>query len=124
MLQKFHLVVWIQLAAEQVINILDKHVLHVLIDISIGFFAGLIERHPVYQPATTPIYSNAAYQILSYALEAMTNKTFESMLDDKIFTPLKMNSSSLSTPKSASSGVIPVNELMSGWNVSAGEEGP
>lgn len=34
MLQKFHLVVWIQLAAEQVINILDKHVLHVhMIDI-------------------------------------------------------------------------------------------
>ena len=92
--------------------------------LSLAFFTGILQRHPVFLSTTTPIYSNAAFQILSYALESITGKPFESSLDDKVFKPLGMNASSLSEPADTSSGVIPINETASGWNVSGGDEAP
>lgn len=88
------------------------------------FFAWFTKRPPVYLPSTTPLYSNAAYQLLSYALEKITNKTFEALLIDTIFTPLDMTRSSLTTAVDPSSGVIPVNETASGWATNGGDEAP
>jgi hypothetical protein len=40
------------------------------------FFQRLVTVHPVTSTFSKPVYSNVAFQILAYALEAMTNKTF------------------------------------------------
>jgi CubicO group peptidase (beta-lactamase class C family) len=86
------------------------------------FFERFKQRHPVYATSTTPIYSNAAFQILSYALESITNKTFQSMISEDMFGALSMSSTSLSTPN-ISLGVIPNDPATSWWSVDTGDEG-
>jgi CubicO group peptidase (beta-lactamase class C family) len=71
----------------------------------------------------TPIYSNAAIQILGYALEAITNSTYSSLLSKHILEPLKMTHSSFSKPADKD-GIIPFNATSSGWNLEAGDETP
>ena len=88
------------------------------------FFASFTRRAPVFLPGTTPVYSNAAFQILSYALENITNRTFESILDEGILQAVNMTSSSLATPSDSSNGVIPTSEKASGWDASFGDEAP
>jgi CubicO group peptidase (beta-lactamase class C family) len=88
------------------------------------FFSWFTKRPPVYLPSTTPVYSNAAYQLLGYALENITNKNFESLLNKSIFTPLNMTRSSLLKSTDPSGGVIPMNETTSGWAIDAGDEAP
>jgi CubicO group peptidase (beta-lactamase class C family) len=88
------------------------------------FFSWFTKRPPVYLPSTTPVYSNAAYQLLGYALENITNKPFELLLKQSIFTPLNMTRTSLLNPVDPSSGVIPVNESASGWATDGGDEAP
>lgn len=68
------------------------------------------------------MFSNAAFQILSYALENITGRTFKSILADDIFRPLKMTSSSLSTPPTTSQAVVPGDETATGWSVDLGDE--
>ncbi|KAJ5112335.1 hypothetical protein N7532_000380 [Penicillium argentinense] len=89
------------------------------------FFAGLLERHPIVPVSSTPIYSNAAFQILGYALEALTNDTFENVFQNKLLQPLNLKHTFYTTPNS-SLGVIP-NANGQGanfWNMDLGDEGP
>lgn len=71
----------------------------------------------------TPMYSNAAIQILSYALEAITNTTYSTLLSKHILDPLKMTHSSVTAPQ-AKEGIIPFNESYSDWDLPAGDEAP
>jgi CubicO group peptidase (beta-lactamase class C family) len=64
-------------------------------------------RAPVFAPGSTPIFSNAGYIILAYALESITGRPFASLLNDSVLTPLKMSSTSLLEPASSVHGVIP-----------------
>ena len=90
----------------------------------LAFFKGFLDRHPVFAPSIKPIYSNAAFQILAYALENMTNNTFISILSDKILKPLHMDGTSISQPKNASVGAIPGNIPNTGWDLDVGEAMP
>ena len=91
----------------------------------LAFFKGFLDRHPVFAPSTTPIYSNVAFQILAYALENMTNnKSFGSILSKKILKPLHMDGTSTSQPKNSSVGAIPGNTPRSGWDTDWGDETP
>lgn len=80
-----------------------------------------LQEAPVEQAFSTPIYSNGAYQILTYALEAITNRTMSDMITDDVFCPLNMNDSSYSL-KANASGIIP-NSNNSFWNVPLGDAG-
>lgn len=71
----------------------------------------------------TPIYSNAAIQILSYALEAITNKTYGTLLEEYLFEPLGLNDSYYDVPTD-NVGIIPGNAMTSLWGLSAGDETP
>lgn len=85
------------------------------------FFAGFTHRHPVYAPGTAPIYSNAAYQILAYALENITGKDFPTLVQEGLFDPLGLTQSSWTLPASNTSGIIPDG---SSWALDAGDETP
>jgi CubicO group peptidase (beta-lactamase class C family) len=78
-------------------------------------------ENPSYAPGTTPAYSNAAYQVLSYALEAITGKTFETMFAESILNPLNLNATSLTQPNSTADAIIPFNETASEWNYDLGD---
>jgi hypothetical protein len=84
------------------------------------FFTGFTERHPIYAPATAPIYSNAAYQILSYALENITGIDIQTMVEDSLFKPLNLSGgTSWTLPASNSRAVIPNGAA---WAINLGDE--
>ncbi|GAM38701.1 hypothetical protein TCE0_033r09643 [Talaromyces pinophilus] len=87
------------------------------------FFDGITQAHPMAPTSFTPIYSNAAIQILSYALEAITNKTYNALLEEYLFEPLGLNDSYYDVPAD-NVGIIPGNASTSLWGLSAGDETP
>jgi CubicO group peptidase (beta-lactamase class C family) len=87
------------------------------------FFHGFLAHHPVVPTSSTPIYSNAAFQILGYVLEAITNQNYSSLLVKDIIQPLNLTRSSY-TPPDNQFGITPVNESYSGWRLDLGDEGP
>lgn len=63
-------------------------------------------KPPYFLPDTTPVISNAAFQLLAFALEARSNgPDFEKIISDSVFQPLKMTHSSLYT-SSATTGLF------------------
>jgi CubicO group peptidase (beta-lactamase class C family) len=82
-----------------------------------------LQQAPLEAAFSTPIYSNGGYQILAYALEAMTNRTFSEMVSSDVFCSLKMNDSSY-TLANGTAGVIPGSLALSGWNIPLGDSGP
>ena len=71
---------------------------------------------------TTPFYSNGAYQILTYALQAITNRTISDMISDDVFCPLDMTDSSYALKVNAS-GIIPGTVKDSLWSAPLGDAG-
>ena len=76
--------------------------------------------HPVVPTGYTPIYSNAAYQILAYVLESMTGKSYQTLLSEDLLQPLGLTQFSYSV-LNASTGIIPSVEY---WELNAGGETP
>ncbi|MCJ1437888.1 hypothetical protein MMC27_007275 [Xylographa pallens] len=89
-----------------------------------AFLNYLVKQHPAFPTSTTPIYSNIAFQILAYALENITNSTFESMFNDGIVQPLNLTHTTYTQPQNDSYSVIPSNPTTSWYNVNFGDEGP
>ncbi|KAM0512332.1 hypothetical protein ACHAPE_009028 [Trichoderma viride] len=81
---------------------------------------GFIHRHPVFPPYGTALYSNAAYRILAYVIEAITGKSYEEVLQKDIFEPLGLKHSSSVPPLGSGAGVIPNGDA--GWSRPYGDE--
>jgi len=88
---------------------------------SIEYFQGFVHHHPVFLPQSTPIYSNTAFRLLSYALEAILGDNFESIMGECVFKLLLLNHTSIQKPAD-SFGVIPQGDSM--WSYDIGDEGP
>ncbi|WAO88762.1 Beta-lactamase domain-containing protein [Fusarium falciforme] len=88
------------------------------------FFDSIKALHPVSAPFNMPIYSNPAFQILAYALEGITNKTFSQVFESSIVRPLHLNATYLSTPSVTDNlnAIIPGDEIESGWKIDVGDE--
>ncbi|KAM0436598.1 hypothetical protein ACHAPT_002306 [Fusarium lateritium] len=87
------------------------------------FFKGIMALHPVTAPFNMPIYLNPTFQILAYALEGMTNKTFSEVFESSIVRPLHLNATYLETPPMTAglNAIIPGDEVESGWKVDVGD---
>jgi CubicO group peptidase (beta-lactamase class C family) len=81
------------------------------------FFTSFLGQRPVVAPFWTPIYSNAAFQILAYALENITGQAFASLLASQILKPLNMTSTFASTPASSNKSIIPINASTSWYSL-------
>ncbi|KOC13312.1 alkaline D-peptidase [Aspergillus flavus AF70] len=81
-----------------------------------GSLAVLAQQLPVAPPGVTPIYSNVGFQILGYIIERITGQPFSDVLESRILKPLSLTKTSLHTPLSSSSGLIPTNPRTSGWS--------
>jgi CubicO group peptidase (beta-lactamase class C family) len=77
---------------------------------------------PLAATSHTPIYSNAGYQILGYALEEIAKADYEDVLTDRLIKPLNLTRSGLQ-PQPAF-GVILSNETYSYFNFAFGDEEP
>ena len=54
------------------------------------FISALANKLPVNLPDTTPLRSDAAFQLLALAAETMTEKSFETTFNDHIATPISL----------------------------------
>jgi len=77
----------------------------------------------VFASQTTPVYSNAAYRILGYALEAMSGRPYDALMQSKVLTPLGLNNTSADLPPGKGSWVIPGGNK-SGFHNYYGDEIP
>ena len=85
------------------------------------YFHGLLQRAPVILPQTTPIYSNTAFRILGYILEAISKTPFDKLLDSSVLQPLNLTTTSYGIPAEGS-WVIPNGD--SAWYQNTGDETP
>ncbi|KAI1373289.1 beta-lactamase/transpeptidase-like protein [Hypoxylon crocopeplum] len=84
------------------------------------FFKGISTFYPSVAPFQTPAYSNVAFQLLGYALETITGKTFEILMEESVIIPLGLNHTFLRAPGD-SLGVIPGDRVETGWAFDIGE---
>ncbi|KAI2619152.1 beta-lactamase/transpeptidase-like protein [Hypoxylon sp. NC1633] len=84
------------------------------------FFQGITSFYPSLAPFQTPAYSNVAFQLLGYALETITGRTFETLLDDTVIGPLGLKNTFLRMPDD-SRGIIPGDRLVTSWAYDIGE---
>ena len=86
------------------------------------YFHGLLRRAPVFAPQTTPVYSNTAYRLLGYILEAISGTRFDELLQSSVLRPLNLTTTTYAIPRGEGSWVIPNGE--SGWYQDTGDETP
>jgi CubicO group peptidase (beta-lactamase class C family) len=87
------------------------------------FFQGLASAYPSFAPWTTPAYSNIAFQLLAYALENITGRSFTDSLQSKVVGPLGLNATYYAwAPQSV--GIIPREAGSTGWFDYLGDESP
>jgi hypothetical protein len=86
------------------------------------YFRGLLRRAPVFAPQTTPVYSNTAYRLLRYILEATSGTRFDELLQSSVLRPLNLTTTTSAIPRGEGSWVIPNGE--SGWYQDTGDETP
>lgn len=79
-----------------------------------SFLDSLRLRRPIYQAATTPIYSDAAFQLLAIALERITGSSFTSVVQASIFEQLNTSATTVGPPDSDTDAII-VNKGTSTW---------
>ena len=85
------------------------------------YLAALATRQPIYAPNTTPVYSNTGFQILAFALESIARQSLPEILQERIFSPLSLLSTSTNVPPNDPRDVIPGNPGCSGWNYDLGQ---
>ncbi|RYP62175.1 hypothetical protein DL769_007416 [Monosporascus sp. CRB-8-3] len=86
------------------------------------FMAGITSVPPSFAPSLTAGYSNAGYQLLAYALEAITGRNFTEMIEQDIINALDLSSTYYrNAPRER--GVLPRGSE-AGWNYSLGEANP
>ena len=78
----------------------------------------------MYAPFTTPAYSNAGYALLAFALENITDKSFQDIVEHDLFAPLNMTSSFYNPPMDLSHAVLPGGAELSGFLYDYGNETP
>ncbi|KAF2736427.1 beta-lactamase/transpeptidase-like protein [Polyplosphaeria fusca] len=81
-------------------------------------------RSPVFASGSTPIFSNAGFLILAYALESITGRAYVDLLNEAILKPLDMSSTTLLTPTDLSNAVIPSSSNLTRWSTPVPVEAP
>ncbi|KAF2455022.1 beta-lactamase/transpeptidase-like protein [Lineolata rhizophorae] len=85
----------------------------------------LIERHKVQPVYKSPIYSNVAFQLLAYALEAMTGESIEDSFQSALAEPLGLNRTFFHTPTDDPNIVYPdtITTVLY-WGLELGDASP
>lgn len=86
----------------------------------------LIRAKPVFAPNQRSTYSNLNFELLGLVLENVSGLPYETLIEQAIFDPLKMTSSSLTKPPTDDRAVLPL--MPAGephyWDVNEGVQNP
>ncbi|KAL1841761.1 hypothetical protein VTJ49DRAFT_6599 [Mycothermus thermophilus] len=86
------------------------------------FLAGMLTAQPVAPPNTRPVYSNIAYTLLSYALQAATGKdNYTVLLSDLLTNPLHMPST---RPSPGDDSLAVISPVPNSWGSPYGDNAP
>lgn len=76
---------------------------------------------PVFAPNEKSTYSNVAFELIGMALENVTGRDFSTYLQETIFDPLGMSSTSMNAPTSDKNAVLPIwSKGDNYWGIDAG----
>ncbi|KAL1894019.1 hypothetical protein Sste5346_006161 [Sporothrix stenoceras] len=91
-----------------------------------AFFEDFPQQRPIFESYVSPAYSNAAFQILAYALENMTGSTMPELFDKHLVQQLNLTGTFYTVPPDnvTANGMIPYNTTYSWWNADALDEAP
>lgn len=91
-----------------------------------AFFEDFPQQRPIFESYVSPAYSNAAFQILAYALENITGTSMPDLFDKHLVQPLNLTGTYYTVPPEnvTASGMIPYNTTFSWWNADALDEAP
>lgn len=84
-------------------------------------FSNNLFRSPNVAVFSTPAYANLPYQILSYALENITNTSFPDLFQTYIIDQHNLESTFYTIPPTPNNSVIPINASISLYNVDFNE---
>ncbi|KAF2966856.1 hypothetical protein GQX73_g6722 [Xylaria multiplex] len=85
------------------------------------FLKGMVESYPVAQPGERPVYSNIAFTLLMYAVEARTGKNYSELLEAYVTEPLGLRNTVVS-PGDDDKAVIP--PVDNSWGSNYGDNAP
>ncbi|KAI0535261.1 beta-lactamase/transpeptidase-like protein [Xylaria digitata] len=85
------------------------------------FLKGMVESYPVAQPGERPVYSNIAFTLLMYAVEARTGKNYSELLESYVSGPLGLRNTVVS-PGDDDKAVIP--PVDNSWGSNYGDNAP
>lgn len=88
----------------------------------IEFLKGMLTEDPFNPSFNTPLYSNAAIQVLAYALEGMTNKSFADSFNSALVQPLNLTRTFLSQAPDRINAIIPGTDNDTFWGFDLGDE--
>ncbi|OQV08687.1 hypothetical protein CLAIMM_12915 [Cladophialophora immunda] len=88
------------------------------------FMTTLKQRDAVFETFHTPAYSNNAFRLLGYVVEAITNTSYAAALQQLVLDPLGLNMTFVHQPPRDVRGAIPGNTTSSGWSQDMGDETP
>ncbi|KAH6645383.1 beta-lactamase/transpeptidase-like protein [Truncatella angustata] len=77
------------------------------------FLDAIFSSVPYFLPDTTPIISNAAFQLLAYAIESKTGRSFSDALSSSVLDALNMTQTGLLSPSTAVFGGQPPKNFTS-----------
>ncbi|KAK3685284.1 beta-lactamase/transpeptidase-like protein [Podospora appendiculata] len=78
----------------------------------------ILAKPPVTLSYNTPIYSNMAFQLLSYAVENITKQPFYDLVEESLLQPLGLERTFLSNINDTKAVVV------DGWTIDPGDEAP
>ncbi|KAL4947876.1 beta-lactamase/transpeptidase-like protein [Aspergillus filifer] len=87
------------------------------------FFEGPVSRHPVVPSSSSPVYSNDAYQLLGYVIEAMAGDRLEKLVNERLTERLNLTRSSYTKPDDRV-GIIPEPINETAWDTEFGDLTP
>ncbi|KAK3686354.1 hypothetical protein LTR37_019897 [Vermiconidia calcicola] len=94
-------------------------------DLRIEYLRGVASESPIFSAAYTPVYSNEAFAILGLALQNITGIALETLFDDSIVKPLKLEGTSWTVPEEVTdNALIPGDPVEVGWSNEFGPFSP
>lgn len=81
----------------------------------------MLELYPVAQPAERPVYSNIAFTLLMYAVEARTCMNYSELLQTYVSGPLGLKNTLVSPGDDAKAVIPPVDNS---WGSDYGDNAP
>ena len=66
-----------------------------------GFVRQVLNEPPAAEPGTKRVYSNASYAVAAFVASRRTGRTWEAMMTEEVFMPLKMTRAGFGRPQTA-----------------------